>query len=232
MPTLPTGTPHSARLVLLINPNSNADTTAMMQSSAQEQLATDSLRVVGLTAAGTPPMITDPFALEAAVGPVLATVHEYLAGPRGSEVSAIIIGAMGDPGRAELAAGLPIPVIGIGQAAILEASNGGRRFAMATSTPELVGSLTALVQTHRRTEWFCGVELTGSGPLELAQDTEEQFRQLREAARAATARGASAVIIAGGPLSEMARRIAESEAVDIIEPVPSACRMVRDALSK
>ncbi|MDO5744506.1 MAG: aspartate/glutamate racemase family protein [Micrococcaceae bacterium] len=217
-------------MVLLINPNSNPATTAMMHALAQHQLTGHSLQLVSISAAGTPPMITHPVALQESVGPVLTAVRGYLAGPRGHEVAAIIIGAMGDPGRAELATELGIPVIGIGQAAILAAASTHRPFAMATSTPDLVSSLTDLVESHGCAEHFLGVELTSSCPLELATDPEAQFVQLRDAARRGHGRGARAVIIAGGPLSETARRIARGEDFEVIEPIPSACRMMLRAL--
>jgi len=44
--------------------------------------------------------------------------------------------------------------------------------------------------------------------------------------------GADAVIIAGGPLSATARRLAESTSVAIIQPVPSACRLLLTLLPK
>lgn len=226
----PSGAPPYGKLVLLINPNSNTDTTAMMQSLAQEQLAADSLHVVGLTTTGTPSMLTDPSALGESVGPVLAAVRGYLTGARGDEVAAVIIGAMGDPGRAELATELGIPVIGIGQAAILAAAANHRSFAMATSTPQLVGSLEGLVETYGCAEFFCGVELTVSPALELAADPEAQFVQVRDAARRGLERGARAVIIAGGPLGDTARRLAQNEDLTVIEPIPSACTMVLRAL--
>ncbi|MHA7242748.1 aspartate/glutamate racemase family protein [Paeniglutamicibacter antarcticus] len=216
--------------MLLINPNSNTDTTSMMQTLAQEYFRKDSLRVVGITTVATPSMITDSTALKESVGPVLDAVRGYLAGSQGNEVAAVIIGAMGDPGRAELVTELRIPVIGIGQAAILTAASNDRPFAMATSTPELVSSLTGLVESHGCAEHFIGVELTSSSPLELAADPEAQFVQLRDATRRGLGHGARAVIIAGGPLADTARRIAQSEDIEVIEPISSACQMVMRAL--
>ena len=46
-------TPHRSDLLLLINPNSNTDTTSMMQTLAQEYFRKDSLRVVGITTVAT-----------------------------------------------------------------------------------------------------------------------------------------------------------------------------------
>ena len=125
------------RQVLLVNPNSNVRTTELMTDIASGILGPEEFDVVGLTASEGPAMIIDPGSLEASARHVRAAVQQHLAGPDG---------ALGDPGRATLAEALEIPVIGIGQASIHSACGHGRRFGMATSTPLLVESLTALVE--------------------------------------------------------------------------------------
>lgn len=97
---------------------------------------------------------------------------------------------------------------------------------MATSTPLLVPSLGKLVEEHSCAGHFCGVKLTVSGPLALAADPQEQFLELRTAVEESVASGAQAVIIAGGPLSETARKLSAENIAVIIEPIPSACRLV------
>ncbi|MFP5311482.1 MAG: hypothetical protein ACLGH7_03590, partial [Actinomycetes bacterium] len=60
-----------------------------------------------------------------------------------------------------------------------------------------------------------------------------QFQELLEAVREANRDdGAEAVIIAGGPLSGTARRLAAAGAAEIVQPVPSACAMVLDLLER
>jgi Asp/Glu/hydantoin racemase len=158
-------------------------------------------------------------------------VHWYLSGLDGGRVAGVIVAAIGDPGRAQLDRELNIPVIGIGQGSVHAAAhtpNGKlRRFGMATSTPLLVDALGKLVATHGLSEHFAGIRLTKSEPLTLAADPERQCQELAEAVRTATGNdGAQAVIIAGGPLSATARRLAETTAVEIIQPIPSACRLL------
>ncbi|MGF4043546.1 aspartate/glutamate racemase family protein [Paenarthrobacter nitroguajacolicus] len=222
--------------VLLVNPNTNGDTTTMMVDLAEETLAPHGLRVVGITAAAGPSMIVDPVSLSESEAHVRNAVHGYLFGPDGGRVAAVIVAAIGDPGRAQLDDELDIPVIGIGQGSVYEAaqdSHGGlRHFGMATSTPLLVEALGKLVADHGFQEHFTGVRLTLSEPLVLAADPERQFQELAQAVTEATATdNTEAVIIAGGPLSATARRLAETTAVDIIQPIPSACRLVLAALS-
>lgn len=219
--------------VLLINPNSNSGTTDLMAGIAAHILGPKRLEVIGLTAARGPAMIIDPESLSESAQHVQNAVHDYLQGPDGNSVRAVIVAAIGDPGRSALVEGLEIPVIGIGQASIQSACGKGRRFGMATSTPLLVDALSALVEEHGCGQWFTGVRLTVSEPLVLAANPELQFLELSKAVKEASQEdGAEAVIIAGGPLSETARRLALTGMARIIEPVPSACSLVLQALSK
>lgn len=218
--------------VLLVNPNSNSRTTDLMTGIAAGILEPERLQVVGLTATAGPAMIIDPVALLDSARHVQSAVHDYLDGPHGSTVIAVILAAIGDPGRSVLAEDLDIPVVGIGQGSVAAAAGSGRRFGMATSTPLLAGSLASLVEEHGQSQWFTGVRLTPSEPLVLAADPEQQFLELLGAVRKARRDdGAEAVIIAGGPLSETARRLAATGVAEIIQPVPSACSMVLRVLA-
>ncbi|MFP5311486.1 MAG: aspartate/glutamate racemase family protein [Actinomycetes bacterium] len=215
-----------------MNPNSNQRTTQLMAGIAAGILEPEGLEVIGLTAAEGPAMIIDPQALQDSARHVQAVVNSYLEGPDGSAVVAVIVAAIGDPGRSAIAAALDVPVVGIGQGSIAAAVGSGRRFGMATSTPLLADSLDLLVSEHGQKHWFTGVRLTPTDPLTLARDPEQQFRELLGAVQQASREdGAEAVIIAGGPLSETARRLAATGIADIIQPVPSACSMVLRVLS-
>lgn len=227
----PSSTPRGR--VLLVNPNSSSRTTDLMTGIAARLLEPEWLQVVGLTASEGPAMIIDPVSLADSAKHVQAAVHSYLEGPGGSSVMAVIVAAIGDPGRSAMAGDLDIPIVGIGQASITAAVGPGRRFGMATSTPLLAGSLASLVKEHGKSQWFTGVRLTPSGPLELAADPEQQFQELLGAVKEASREdGAEAVIIAGGPLSNTAQRLAATGIAEIVQPVPSACRMVLRVLAE
>lgn len=102
---------------------------------------------------------------------------------------------------------------------------------MATSTPLLAASLARLVAAHGKSGSFTGVRLTASEPLVVAADPEQQYRELAAAVGESTALdGAEAVIIAGGPLSATALRLARTTRAEIIQPVPSACGLLLETL--
>lgn len=223
----------TSHTVLLINPNTNAKTTAMMTDLAAAELAPHGLEVVGLTAAAGPAMITDPAALAESRQHVRRAALDYLSVHDGGAVAAVIVAAIGDPGREQLSEELGVPVLGIGQGSIHAASRGNRRFGMATSTPLLAASLAKLVAAHGKSEFFTGVRLTASEPLVLAADPDQQYQELAAAVGESSALdGAEAVIIAGGPLSATALRLAQTTRAEIIQPVPSACGLLLERLGR
>lgn len=118
--------PGAVPAVVLINPNTSTDTTAMMTAIARRTLGP---LVRGVTVARGPRMLTDPAALPAAAPEVVAAGRRALAS---GTCRALLVAAFGDPGLAELralslaSARGPVPVVGIGEAALLEAAASGR----------------------------------------------------------------------------------------------------------
>lgn len=216
----------SKKRVLVVNPNSNEATTEMMCRYAQADLP--EFEVVGATAAGGPKMIVEPVALKESRRYVVAATLEAL--QNDPDIAAVMVAAYGDPGRDVLEDLLDIPVVGIGKSSILAAAAGGRTFGIATSTPGLAPAITVMAEDNRGDAQFVGVELTESEPTVLAADPERQFVELRDAVQACVDKGAEAVIIGGGPLSDTARRLADLGIGTIVEPVPSACDLVREVL--
>ncbi|NQX12179.1 hypothetical protein HQQ80_11130 [Microbacteriaceae bacterium VKM Ac-2855] len=211
------------REILLINPNTNPDTTAMLGSIAAEGLrARDNdadLVIRAVTVAVGPSVIVDPAGLDAAETAVLdcarLAVRPHTAG--------IIIGAIGDPGVEVLRRESTVPVVGIGEASARVAAAGGRRFGIVTTTPLLAGSLQALAERYGAAGHFTGVRLTDSSAPTLAADPDRQLRELERACRLCRETdGAEAVVIGGGPLGASARALAASLGMTVVQPVPAA----------
>lgn len=205
--------------ILLINPNTSPATTEMMVAMARE---TARLRVPvrGMTAAQGPSVITTVEALDAAAIGVVEIGLREAAGTSG-----VIVAAFGDPGAAELKQRLAVPVIGICEAAMLEAAAGGRRFAVVTTTLNLVARIGEHAARLGLGRQYVGTWVTPGDAVDLAGDC----RRLETALAVAVATGiresdAEAVIIGGGPLSHAAAALADRFAVPIIAPVAAAVR--------
>ena len=140
--------------ILLINPNTCADTTAMMVAIARSCVP-DGIAVTGATATRGPPMITTPAALAAAAAEVVEIGTREAAG-----VSGIVVGAFGDPGLETLQRNVSIPAVGICEAAMIDAAAGGRRFGVATVTPDLAAPITERARDLGLLHLFTGIRLT------------------------------------------------------------------------
>ncbi|WP_134681059.1 aspartate/glutamate racemase family protein [Paracoccus ravus] len=207
-------------MIALLNPNRSAQVTAAMVGIAQETCP--DIAVTGLTADFGAALITDPKALATGAKAALQMARALPFAARG-----IIVAAFGDPGLDDIRGGLDLPVTGIGEASFLEASAGGRRYAIATTTPLLDAAIRARVEASGTGSAFMGCFYTQGDPAELTSRPERLSEALAETIHMAIENGAEAVIVGGGPLALAARALAPDFNVPIIEPVPAAMRRMR-----
>lgn len=212
--------------VWLMNPNTTRATTDAMVRIASRTLMPDpdtDWTVVGWTAPEGPGIITSPDTLDAAARHVTGAVFDPA--PTG-----IIVAAFGDPGRDALAARLAVPVIGIGAAAARAAGQGGRRFAVVTTTPHLGARIDALMTANAGAGRYLGCCFARGDTAALMADPRALDAALLEACVRASDIGAEAVIIGGGPLGEAADRLAPQSPVPLIAPITEAARWMRARL--
>jgi allantoin racemase len=208
-----------SRPIVLINPNTNAETTERMTVIAREA-AGPGIEIRPLTARFGVPLITTLQEADVGRDAVVALVPAIP-----TECAGIIISAFADPGLAELRALLAVPIVGIAEAGLSEAGKGGRRFAVVTTTPGLVPAIDAKVGMLGLSAGYAGVFLTPGDPIALTNAPDALESALAEAVRSAIrTRAVEAVVIGGGPLAIAARNLAEQFPVPIIEPIPAAVR--------
>ncbi|QCK87528.1 hydrogenase expression protein HupH [Phreatobacter aquaticus] len=206
--------------LLLVNPNTNATTTDAMVAIAQDSSPDN--QFVGLTAPFGVPLITGPDELAIAADAVATALAMRM--PSG--ISAVIIAAFGDPGLEAAAASIRVPVVGIAEAAMAEAGHGDRRFAVVTTTPDLVASIAGLAGRYGHAETFLGTMLTKGDVHHVMADKERLVQALEAACHEAIATlGAEAIVIGGGPLAAAARVLASRLPVPLVEPIPAAVRL-------
>ncbi len=202
----------------LINPNTNVDTTAMMVSIATEAVSRD-VMISGVTAPWGPPLITSAEALDAAAEAVSALTDSL------TDADGVIVAGFGDPGLEALRARLAIPVTGIAEAGMAEAARDGRRFAVVTTTPDLVDAI-AIKATKEGHQNFAGTWVTPGDPARLMADAFQLETALHQACLTAIEdSGVEAIVIGGGPLAVAGRRLVGRIPVPLIEPVPAAARL-------
>ncbi|WMC10357.1 aspartate/glutamate racemase family protein [Oceanimonas pelagia] len=213
-----------SRLVL-INPNSSVHTTAAMVALAQREAGR--IPVTGVSNAAAPALLTTP----AEIATAAAGVIELGLAAAADGASALVIAAFGDPALDELRERVGIPVFGIAESAFHAAAGHGRRFAIATITPnaELLASFEQKAGRLGYAEQYAGAWVTPGHPAELVHSAEALDAALAEAVRqSAEQGGAEAVIIGGGPLTGSALRLQSRFDMPLIVPVAAA---TRDALA-
>ncbi len=208
--------------ILLINPNSSSATTAMMVAIAAGD-APAGYQVEGRTAQRWP---ADGSSTPASSSrPRLEVERTWRDG--GTHWAGVIISAFGDPGIERVRAACRVPVVGIAEASMREASAGGRRFGIATVTPDLVGPIEGRARALGLLAVYAGIRLTDGDPRQLAADPQALEEALARAVqRSIDDDGAEAVIIGGGPLGQAAIGLQGRFAVPVIAPIPAAMRLL------
>lgn len=209
--------------LLLVNPNTDAATTASMRFLAQAA-ATAGTLVEAVSAPFGAPLITDEQALATAGQAVSALSGQIAANmPDG-----VIIAAFGDPGLETLRLRLSCPVTGIAEASMRVAGSGGRPFAVVTTTPGLVGAIEATARLHGHGESLRGVVLTHGDIHAVMADHDLLVEALADACNRAIQRlSVEAVVIGGGPLGLAAQALSDRFPIPIIAPIPAAVRLAQ-----
>ncbi|AEY00009.1 putative hydantoin racemase protein [Oceanimonas sp. GK1] len=213
-------TPACPPELVLINPNANTHTTAAMVALAQRQ-AGDRARVRGLSNPGAPALLTTPAEIAAAALGVIELGMTAAA----EGASALVVAAFGDPGLSELRARVSVPVFGIAESAFHAAAMNGRRFGIATITPDadLLASFEQKARDFGYAQQYSGTRVTPGCPKALVRTPAALDAALAEAVRQAVNQdGATAVIIGGGPLTEAALRLQSRFDIPLIVPVLAA----------
>lgn len=206
--------------ILLINPNASTETTAMMVNIAASGLPVG-CRVLGATASAGPSMIVNETELNAAA----FEVEKVWQRERGTGWAGVVISAYGDPGIDLVRASCSVPVVGICEASMLEAGADGRRFGIATVTPDLTDALLGRAVAYGMAPLYTGIQLTEGDPRALAADPVALEEALARAVqRCIDHDGAQAVVIGGGPLGQAAVGLASRFSVPVIAPISAAMR--------
>lgn len=207
--------------IALLNPNTSERSTRLMLASAWA-VAPAGVHIEGRTVSRGQDFIADAEALQQAVQAVLDTVPSLVA----EGFDAVIVAGFGDPGVAELRHRLTLPVTGLGEAGIAEASAGGQRYAIVTVTPGLHHSLVAAAHAVAPPAQFAGVRYTRGDPDELMRHPEQLQQALLQACQEAVEQdGAESIVIGGGPLAHAAKDIATRLQRRVVDPVCAAVRL-------
>lgn len=213
--------------LLVINPNTSASVSGLLQQHLQRQLD-GALAVHTVTARFGAPYIASEATYAVAQHAVLdawASAHAH-----GERPDAILIGCFGDPGLFALRDGAGVPVGGLAEAAFAAAARHGR-FAIVTGGERWRPMLERLASSLGFSASLAGIHTVAPSGAQLAQDPVGARRLLAEACREAAARfQAQAVILGGAGLAGMAADFSDSVPVPLIDSVSAGGEWALEAI--
>ena len=206
-----------SRRLLLINPNTSASITALLQRHAQAA-AGPQVEITTLTARFGAPYIACEASYAVAAHAVLDAWASAIA-PGQPRFDAVLIGCFGDPGLLALRQVSQLPVTGLADAAFAAAAAQGR-FAIVTGGARWKPMLERLAHSLGFCEQLAGIHTVEATGAELAADPlAAQVLLARACSEAVRQFGVSAVILGGAGLAGMAAQIQPVVAVPVIDSV-------------
>jgi allantoin racemase len=172
--------------------------------------------------------VTAPFGARTIVTAAETTIaaHAVLqsAARAAGRCDAIIVAAFVDPGLEALREIAGMPCVGLCEAALLEAAEGGRRYAIATGGAHLDATLRGLAARYGVAERLVDIAYLDPPLAEVAQAPGRFLPEFQAAVDSLARRGARAVLIGGGPLSGIAAQLRPPRGVVIIDGIAAAMR--------
>lgn len=213
------------RLLLLLTGNTDPAITALIASRAAEAIPRLGLPAAELVPATAPfgaRYISTRAAVAVAGHAVLAALAKHVGRDNPAGYDAAIIACFGEPGIEAARELMPIPVVGMAEASIAAALALAPRIALLTGGASWVPMLEefALIRGYGPDRVMVrGIASTGDM---IARDPDGAAGLLTEAANAATAEGARAVVLGGAGLAGLAPRVAPLVRVPVLDSLDCA----------
>lgn len=205
------------RQLLVINPNTSAHVSALLQQHVQAA-AGSHVAVRTATARFGAPYIACEASYAVAAHALLDAWAHALAQP-GVQPDAVLIGCFGDPGLTALRESSPAPVTGLAEASFIEAARHGR-FAIVTGGERWGPMLQRLAQALGHAHGLAGIHTVAPTGAQMAADPEAARALLAQACRDVVRQmGVQAVILGGAGLAGMAAAVQPQVPVPVIDSV-------------
>lgn len=203
--------------LLLLNPNTSASVTALIERAALAVRPAD-VEISAMTAPRGVPYIATR--AEAAIGGAVAL--EMLAEVHG-DFDAAVIAAFGDPGLGGARELFDIPVIGLAEAGMLTACALGRKFAIVSFSGTLAPWYAECVAWHGMEARCCGVRTLDVNVGDVGAVQREAGDALVDLAlRAVREDDADVIVLAGAPLAGLAGSVRDRIPVPTVDCVGAA----------
>lgn len=212
--------------LLLINPNTTASITDLVLKHAK-RFATKGTSLRAVSGAFGPRYVASR------IGYAIAghAAVDALANDKGRK-DAVVLACFGDPGLAALKEVSPVPVVGMAEASILEASSLGKRFSIVTGGVLWKPMLEEFVAAQGFGRRLASVRTVAPTGADIARNPKAAMALLAKGCQAcAREDGADVVILGGAGLAGLAAKLKSAVDVPVLDGVACAISMA-EALAR
>jgi allantoin racemase len=212
--------------LLLINPNTTASITDLVLKNARRFASTGTTLRAATGAFG-------PRYIASRIGYAIAghAAVDALAND-GARKDAVVLACFGDPGLAALKEVSKVPVVGMAEAAILQASAVGKRFSIVTGGERWKTMLEEFVAAQGMSARLASVRTVAPTGADIARNPKAAMALLAKGCQACVREdGADVVILGGAGLAGLADKLRSSIDVPLLDGLACAISMA-ESLAK
>lgn len=203
--------------LLVINPNISHDVSRLIESEAMRSIRSGTELTLATAPFGVAYIETRA---EALIGGYAAL---QIAAERYAQHDAVVVAAFGDPGLAALREVLPIPVVGMTEAALVSACQHGGRFSVIAISQRIQAWYRECIGFYGFDDRLASIRALDEPLPSIGRVRENQGERLVELGRQAVEEdGADVLILAGAPLAGLARSVAHRLPVPALDGVTCA----------
>ena len=211
--------------ILLYNPNTSESITNTLYDTAK-LVVSEGTTLVPMTAKKGFPYISTKVEAQITGTLVLEKIAEIH-----SQYDAIIIAAFGDPGLIPAKTLFNLPIIGLGEAAMLSACLFGKKFSIISFTNAMASWYEESVEVLGLQSRYAGFRAIDGVNLTIDKIQTLQKKSLIESAKLAiNIDGGEVVIFAGAPLSGFKKIVQKEISVPVIDCAEAAVKQAESAI--
>ena len=211
--------------ILLYNPNTSESITNTLYDTAK-LVVSEGTTLVPMTAKKGFPYISTKVEAQITGTLVLEKIAEIH-----SQYDAIIIAAFGDPGLIPAKTLFNLPIIGLGEAAMLSACLFGKKFSIISFTNAMASWYEESVEVLGLQSRYAGFRAIDGVNLTIDKIEKGPKKSLIESAKPAINReGGGVVIFAGAPLSGFKKIVQKEISVPVIDCAEAAVKQAESAV--
>tara|TARA_B100000780_G_scaffold165499_1_gene115741 strand:- start:16 stop:762 length:747 start_codon:yes stop_codon:yes gene_type:complete len=212
--------------ILLYNPNTSISITNTLFDTANLVIS-HGTELVPMTAQKGFPYISNKAEAQIAGGTVLEVLSKYH-----NEFDAVIIAAFGDPGLIAAREMFDVPIVGLGESAMLSACLFGKKFSVISFSKNMSSWYEESVEILGLQSRYSGFRAIDGVVLSIDEIQSLQKEALINAAKdAIEIDGADVIIFAGAPLSGFKKFVEKEISVPIIDCAEAAIKQAELAVT-